>query len=126
MTATIAERVAAGAKFLDEHDPDWWKADVERAIDLDTLELADSRMCVLGQRCPLETLASYNRAQIADLSEDADIERYYAFGLALMRTTGDRRPLFYWAAGHGFTSEAGGWAGLTAEWKRLIEARRSA
>lgn len=31
--STIAERVAAGAAFLDERDPDWWRADVERAIN---------------------------------------------------------------------------------------------
>src|SRR6266702_6951872 len=39
MTA-IAERAAAGAAFLDEHDPGWWEHDGYR--------------CILGQRCPLE------------------------------------------------------------------------
>ena len=47
---TIAERVAAGAAFLDEHDPGWWRADVDRAIDLRVFEMAEPEHCVLGQR----------------------------------------------------------------------------
>jgi len=41
---TIDERVAAGAKWLDEHRPGWWQR-----IDLDTLNLGDPCQCVLGQ-----------------------------------------------------------------------------
>lgn len=41
---TSAERVAAGAAWLDDHDPDWYDR-----IDLDTLALADCGLCVLGQ-----------------------------------------------------------------------------
>jgi hypothetical protein len=41
---SIAERVAAGAAWLDEHRPGW----VER-VNLDTLDLGDSCECVLGQ-----------------------------------------------------------------------------
>ena len=52
--STITERVAAGAAFLDQHDPEWWRADVEQAIDLDMLDLASTSHCVLGQRCPLD------------------------------------------------------------------------
>jgi hypothetical protein len=122
----IAERVAAGAAFLDEHDPDWWRADVERAIDLETLSLASSRTCVLGQRCPLETLAVYNSKPADELDEDDNDERYYAFGHALMSIDWDRRHLFYWAAEHGFNDPSGEWDGLTAEWKRTITGRRSA
>lgn len=43
-TTTIAERVAAGAEWLDQHEPGW----VER-IDLDRLDLASACRCVLGQ-----------------------------------------------------------------------------
>ncbi len=44
MTDTIEQRVAAGAAWLDEHEPGW-----ERRIDLATLDLASSCRCVLGQ-----------------------------------------------------------------------------
>ena len=40
--STIAERVAAGAAFLDEHDPGWWCADADPAIDLVALDLLDA------------------------------------------------------------------------------------
>lgn len=44
--ATLAprQRVAAGAVWLDETNPDWW-----RHIDLDRLDLVDACLCVLGQ-----------------------------------------------------------------------------
>lgn len=41
---TIAERVAAGAEWLDEYSPGW----VAR-IDLSSLDTADPCNCVLGQ-----------------------------------------------------------------------------
>lgn len=44
MTATIEERVAAGAAWLDETYPGW-----ERVLDLGTLNLAEGAHCVLGQ-----------------------------------------------------------------------------
>jgi hypothetical protein len=129
MTA-ITGRVALGAAFLDEHDRDWWRADVENAIDLDKLSLASSEMCVLGQRCPLEMLAGYNRVQVDELTEDEDGDRYYALGLTLMRAAGDRRSLYQWATEHGFASTFGGtsgqWGELTDEWKRVFAERRSA
>lgn len=117
----ITERVAAGAAFLDEHDPEWW-----REIDLGALDLADSRLCVLGQRCPLETLAGWNSVPVSELTKDDDTQRYYAFGYALMSAAGDPRPLLEWARERGFTSTLGQWAALTAEWKRVITERRAA
>ena len=42
--SAIAERVAAGAAFLDEQDPDWW-----RNLDLQSLDLGSCTRCVLGQ-----------------------------------------------------------------------------
>lgn len=41
------ERAAAGAAWLDEHCPTWFNE-----IDLDTLDLASGRLCVLGQTAP--------------------------------------------------------------------------
>ncbi|HTJ37080.1 MAG TPA: hypothetical protein VL738_27960, partial [Dactylosporangium sp.] len=68
--ATIAERVAAGAAFLDEHDPEWWRADVERAIDLDKLNLGHGDACILGQRCPVSQLAAFMVMEPSDLWDD--------------------------------------------------------
>jgi hypothetical protein len=42
--SSIAERVAAGAAWLDEHEPGW----IDR-IDLDTLDLESCIRCVGGQ-----------------------------------------------------------------------------
>lgn len=127
MTATIAERVAAGAKFLDEHNSDWWKADVERAIDLDTLRLESLDSCVLGQRCPLSVLASYLDVHVSNLESFDQLEAYHAYagflsGINNYLEVGD------WARGLGFNAEKGfaEWADLTAEWSRVIRERRSA
>jgi len=116
----IAERVAAGAAFLDEHDPPWWRADVERAIDLGMLELADPAACILGQRCPLEVLRSYANGR--RLHQD---DRYWAYAEKLKPEDGE--DLLTWASGRGFSDRLlRNFPALTAEWKRLIEARRSA
>lgn len=41
---TIADRVALGAAWLDQHYPNW-----VNAIDLDTLDVSNCTSCVLGQ-----------------------------------------------------------------------------
>jgi hypothetical protein len=41
---TVAERVAAGAAYLDEHQPGW-----SRFIDLKKLDISSSCRCILGQ-----------------------------------------------------------------------------
>jgi hypothetical protein len=113
---TIAELVAAGAACLDERDPGWWRADVKRAIDLRTLAMWNGGLCILGQRCPLETKAG----------------RFHAFA-RLLAGTRDSRLVREWAQGLGFWlpplegREPGTtWDTLAGEWKLLIEARRSA
>lgn len=40
----VAERVAAGARFLDEHEPGWWQR-----INVSRLNLSDSCRCIRGQ-----------------------------------------------------------------------------
>lgn len=40
----VRERVARGAAYLDDIDPEWY-----RRVDAETLELDDGRHCVLGQ-----------------------------------------------------------------------------
>ncbi len=47
MTREEAEqRAAAGAAFLDKHDPDWWK---HKRITLPDLAMGNECACVLGQ-----------------------------------------------------------------------------
>lgn len=106
--STIAERVAAGAAFLDEHDPEWWRPDVERAIDLDRLDLAMENVRVLGQRCPVEANDPYIKfgAILSGLWNGWDIDR--------------------WATQYGFQAGGANYDDLTAEWKRVITERRSA
>jgi len=131
---TEVERVAEGAAFLDEHDPDWWRADVDRAIDLGALALADPVLCVLGQRCPLEVLSRY-----ADHFAEGDLSAQYwrsYFAYAHELSAIDKWDgLTEWAAPLGFQAAAGDYAddeanevyaSLTAEWKRLITERREA
>ena len=128
MTAphAITERVAAGAAFLDEHDPGWWRADVERAINLDGLQLDSGGQCVLGQRCPMEVYRNRPEAWMSPYSaQAADLS---GFDAAV-----NGAELDDWAADRGFDADlpaSGKWRdeydGLDAEWKRVITERRAA
>lgn len=109
---TIAERVAAGAVFLDAHEPGWWQR-----IDLEKLALESPCRCVLGQ---LET----PRLQPTDWSEDA-YERAcqrYGFELDAYDDPG-REPDEY---RFGFNARLSEYDILTAAWRELIAARRRA
>lgn len=114
---TIAERVAAGAAFLDEHDPGWWRPDVDRAIDLGTLDFTHGDHCVLGQRNPLP-------------AEKGGLSGYARYGKVLSGiANGD--DMWDWWVQYGITapmdSDMGAvHANLTAEWKRVITERRAA
>ena len=120
--STITERVAAGAAFLDEHDPEWWRENVERAIDLNTLDLDSNRTCVLGQRCPLEVLAAHIGAGVHDLG-DGDRWRGY---IAYSRHLSGLRNTAGWACDHGFNGlDHDEMPILTAEWSRVITERRA-
>jgi len=101
---TIAERVAAGAAFLDEHDPDWWKR-----IDLASLNLRSTCHCVLGQLYP-------DPDDPDESFETATLQ----LGLsgAVIEASGFDLPFPEIAEGH--------YHDLTAEWKRVITARREA
>lgn len=119
MNGTITERVAAGAAFLDEHDPQWWRADVERAIDLDDLDLANGDSCVLGQRCPLEIRS--------------DNATHFGSWVWILAGSRDESTVEDWATSRGFQVSWGespngdrAYGRLTAEWKRVIGERRSA
>jgi hypothetical protein len=122
-----AEQVAAGMAYMDEHDPPWWRADVERAIDLDTLALDQTDRCVLGQRCPLTVLASRVGLDVAELQPVDFGEAYQAYARHLSRLSG--LAFHEWAVAHGFITadgDAENWGDLTAEWKRVIGERRAA
>ena len=116
--STIAERVAAGAAFLDEHDPDWWRADAARAIDLGSLDLGEPEHCVLGQRCPLESPEHSawwaQECALLGLPENVTVAR-----------------VSHWSDDHGFSLGDPSceheylWSDLTAEWKRVITERRA-
>jgi hypothetical protein len=101
---SIAERVAKGAALLDKKNPGWWKPDAAPiAIDLDDLELSSDCNCVLGQ------LAGNYAEGVSGL------------GIHLLRQE----------VTHGFLLDLNGegddldWPPLTAEWKRVITARRA-
>jgi len=129
--SAVAERVAAGAAFLDEHDPDWWRADVERAIELPSLDLSSERSCVLGQRCPLEVMRDYAEREWGDPdTADAD-DAYMAYAYKLTSAV-SMQAVGLWAAEHGFALDLSrgrppitAWADLTAEWKQVITERRA-
>lgn len=117
--STVTERVAAGAAFLDEHDPEWWRADVDRAIDLDDLDLACGDCCVLGQRCPLEVRS--------------DPETHFGSWVWILADSRDLLTVEEWATSRGFQVSWGeslkgdrAYGLLTAEWKRVIAGRRAA
>jgi hypothetical protein len=122
---TITERVAAGAAFLDEHDPEWW-----REIDLDALDLSETDRCVLGQRCPLAVLAAYLGHSVEWLDSTDRSHGYDAYLRHLAGSLSGFERL-EWASAHGFITEddddeRDDWDSLTAEWKRVITERRSA
>lgn len=119
--STIAERVAAGVKFLDEHDPDWWRADIEHPVNLWELSLSNPRRCILGQRCPRE-----KRGDNFD-------SPYVEMARSLSGIPAGSEDLLPWAAALGFEASLTSigvsvteYETLTAEWKRVIAERRAA
>ena len=58
--AELKANVARGVAFLDEKDPQWWNCGGGKSkpaiegmvghIDLDKLDMADGKVCILGQR----------------------------------------------------------------------------
>jgi hypothetical protein len=118
VSTTIPGRVAAGMAFLDEHDAPWW-----REIDLETLDLGSGGRCVLGQRCPAEV---YSASDQGDTAYAAMAKKWSG---SIFDEDADR-----WAVARGFqageyddgTLFSDQYDQLTAEWARLIRARRSA
>jgi hypothetical protein len=112
MSATIAERVAKGAALLDEKRPGW-----DAAIDLAVLDLESCRLCVIGQLFG----AAYEMAW-AGRWPDGGWLGPFSYGVDALGLGPSLRAEF----AHGFDGRSGEYADLTAEWRRLIAARRLA
>lgn len=118
----VPERVDAGVAFMDEHDPEWWHEDVERAIDLDWFSIIAGDRCILGQRCPLSFAEPGFTAYAEFLSGIKD------------EPSGECGTIWAWAIPLGFTwdNDASPYDHfaeldtLTDEWRRVITERRAA
>lgn len=106
---TITERVAKGAALLDREYPDWWQI-----IDLDALALASPCRCVLGQ-------VYAHEVEPGGDGEDYEDGYDYAINQVPDLASHDEHYGFDDDPESGVT-----YSELTAEWRRVIEARRSA
>lgn len=105
---TVAERVAAGVAWLDQHDPGWWREDAQGRgephesgpIDLGRLLMRNPCRCVLGFRWGHFGEAPIGIAESVALGFDAEdrdgragsAERdYEALGVEWERVITDRR-----------------------------------
>lgn len=103
--ATIAERVQAGVEFLNEKMPGW-----EKKINLDTLDLADGRHCILGQ-----IFAAYAKTGRSG----------YNYGCEYFGFFADTEYLYNCRFDYGFSiNNTGSFQELTAEWWNAISALR--
>jgi hypothetical protein len=105
--STVAERVAAGAAFLDEHDPGWWREDFAHPIDVDRLWLGDCERCIFGQ-----------------LRDDYNYGLDWMYGLDIDADSAELGFMFTWSSDNTWTEDDDIDA-LTAEWKRVILERRA-
>lgn len=101
---TVAERVQAGAAYLDEHEPGW----VDR-IDLETLDINSQCQCILGQ-----LHGSYRDAPPVEAAADADGSHYGVLAWAI--------PLGFGMNWNDCITDG---RKLTAAWRELISARRA-
>ncbi len=126
--SAVTERVTRkGVPFMDEHDPGWWRADIDRPVNLDLLDIAATDRCVLGQRCPLVALAAAVGAGSPDRLTAGDWDEAYAVNAARLR--GIPAPftsLDVWAFEHGFTGSSEEMGELTGQWRQVIAGRREA
>jgi hypothetical protein len=121
-TLTLAERVAAGAAWLDDHKPGW-----DALIDLGRLNMADSCCCVLGQVYESAAEAANDQAR-----QNHDDWGWTGYDWAIDELGA---PQYY--GGFAFTydeliaaidqhhSTVPAWAELGTAWKQLIAARRA-
>lgn len=105
MSATIAERVAAGAAWLDTNRPGW-----EKGIDLGRLDISSCTRCILGQ-----IYGGFNAAPLDVRWDGDDIDAEYIAA---------DRGFDVWAelVEEELAADA---AQLTTAWRELILARRA-
>lgn len=103
---TIEQRVAAGAKWLDENQPRWLDH-----VDIEALDLESCQRCVLGQL--------FGDFRESPLLAGLDLDSPWGDAQAEANTA----PLGFDV----FEGEdsCSGFAELTAEWRRVIESRRA-
>jgi hypothetical protein len=95
-----------GGELLDRRDPGWWHPDGARAIDLGTLDINSTSLCVLGQR-----YGDYGRGMLTLGLECVDeISEPYGFSPP---------------HGGSHDEDQANSARLTRAWKELIIARRA-
>jgi len=109
--STVAERVAAGCAWLDEHDPGWWREDAVGngpaggPVNLDEMSMRSTCNCVLGQ--------IYGGYYNAPIQLDESVARGFDTSVLVdSRESND-------VAGDEFGL-------LTVEWSRVITDRREA
>ena len=107
---TLAERVARGVAFLEMTMPDW-----REHIDVSTLDMGSTDLCVLGQLAPrwpgLTDTGYVNYTDVKyTLRWDANNVRAHGFERAVVQDGADG-----WIAGY-----AEDYGDLTAEWRRVL------
>lgn len=100
-TSTIADRAAAGAAWLDQHEPGW-----VNLIDLGELDLGECESCILGQL-------------VGDF-EDA-VQRHQLVPLTAVALGFDLDP----ACPEGDAGCTCDFPALTTAWRELIAGRRA-
>jgi hypothetical protein len=115
MRASIQERVAKGAAFLDGAMPGW-----RDAVEPDALEIEDSCRCVCGQ------VFSEHAEAVVTYDEDGCASGYFSgfeYAIGRYATSED------WAHDHGFAVSVWSgsarermqqWKDLEREWRRVI------
>lgn len=104
---SIADRVAAGAAYLDEHIPDW-----VRLITVERLDISSGCRCILGQLHAEDYPYPGEMPGEAGMQPGDANRTRIAMGFEVDSDLGDDR------AGLEY-----GW--LTDEWARVIEQRRA-
>lgn len=110
-TVTIADRVAAGATYLDEHEPGWWKL-----IELGRLNLASGCRCVLGQLEMARTGDPWSN--YCDAVDRLGLADSQSAALGFECSPGG-------VTDYDYEARDAEYAELTVAWRELIEKRRA-
>jgi hypothetical protein len=109
---TARSRVLAGAAWLDQHRPGWWKSD---RFDLGNFSLSDGCRCVVGQIYITE-IDGFDDRDTDSAFDEAITDAWLDLTFELATDLG-----FYAGPPLQYSDE---YAELDREWRRLIEERR--